>query len=116
MDSKLNSIVITSILAFTLIAGIIPIAFVNVIAQGEGGDTGGMIGSGGEGDNGMSMDNSTMMNATLAYAQGEEGEDISGMTEGEDTGMTEGLGNDTGMTEGQSEDNGGDEENKDNGN
>jgi hypothetical protein len=105
-----------------------------VIAQGEGGDTGGMIGSGGEGDNGMSMDNSTMMNATLAYAQGEEGEDISGMTEGEDTGMTEGLGNDTGMTEGedtggmtegedtggmtegQSEDNGGDEENKDNGN
>ena len=82
-----------------------------MIAQGEGGDTGGMIGSGGEGDNGMSMDNSTMMNATLAYAQGEEGEDISGMTEGEDTG---------GMTEGQSEDqgkdNGGDEENKDNGN
>lgn len=129
MDSKLNSIVITSILAFTLIAGIIPIAFVNVIAQGEGGDTGGMIGSGGEGDNGMSMDNSTMMNATLAYAQGEEGEDISGMTEGEDTGMTEGLGNDTGMTEGedtggmtegqskdQGKDNGGDEENKDNGN
>ena len=129
MDSKLNSIVITSILAFTLIAGIILIAFVNVIAQGEGGDTGGMIGSGGEGDNGMSMDNSTMMNATLAYAQGEEGEDISGMTEGEDTGMTEGLGNDTGMTEGedtggmtegqsedQGKDNGGDEENKDNGN
>lgn len=100
-----------------------------MIAQGEGGDTGGMIGSGGEGDNGMSMDNSTMMNATLAYAQGEEGEDISGMTEGEDTGMTEGLGNDTGMTEGedtggmtegqsedQGKDNGGDEENKDNGN
>lgn len=88
-----------------------------MIAQGEGGDTGGMIGSGGEGDNGMSMDNSTMMNATLAYAQGEEGEDISGMTEGlgNDTGMTEGE--DTGgMTEGQSEDNGGDEENKDNGN
>jgi hypothetical protein len=81
-----------------------------VIAQGEGGDTGGMIGSGGEGDNGMSMDNSTIMNATLEYAQGEEGEDT-GMTEGEDTG---------GMTEGQSEDqgkdNGGDEENKDNGN
>lgn len=68
-----------------------------MIAQGEGGDTGGMIGSGGEGDNGMSMDNSTMMNATLAYAQGEEGEDTGGMTEG------------------QSEDNGGDEENKDNG-
>jgi hypothetical protein len=43
-----------------------------VIAQGEGGDTGGMIGSGGEGDNGMSMDNSTMMNATLEYAQGEK--------------------------------------------
>ena len=87
-----------------------------MIAQGEGGDTGGMIGSGGEGDNGMSMDNSTMMNATLAYAQGEEGEDT-GMTEGlgNDTGMTEGE--DTGgMTEGQSEDNGGDEENKDNGN
>lgn len=43
-----------------------------MIAQGEGGDTGGMIGSGGEGDNGMSMDNSTMMNATLEYAQGEK--------------------------------------------
>ena len=95
MDSKLNSIVITSILAFTLIAGIIPTAFVNVLAQGEDGDTGETIGSGGEGDNGMSMDNSTMMNATLAYAQGEG--------ESEDTGgMTEDLGNDTsGMTDGE---------------
>lgn len=81
-----------------------------MIAQGEGGDTGSMIGSGGEGDNGMSMDNSTMMNATLEYAQGEEGEDT-GMTEGEDTGwMTEG------QSEDQGKDNGGDEENKDNGN
>ncbi len=73
-----------------------------MIAQGEGGDTGGMIGSGGEGDNGMSMDNSTMMNATLEYAQGEEGEDTGGMTEGQ--------------SEDQGKDNGGDEENKDNGN
>ena len=56
MDSKLNSIVITSILAFTLIAGIIPIAFVNVIAQGEGGDTGGMT-EGQSEDNGGDEEN-----------------------------------------------------------
>ena len=41
MDSKLHSIIISSILAFALIAGI-PAAFVSVLAQGEDGDTGGM--------------------------------------------------------------------------
>jgi len=57
---------------------------------------------------GMSMDNSTMMNATLVFAQGEESENIGGMSEdGHNTGMTEGLGNDTGgMSEGQTDPNG----------
>jgi hypothetical protein len=41
MDSKLHSIIISSILAFALIAGI-PAAFVSVLAQGEDDDTGGM--------------------------------------------------------------------------
>ncbi len=40
MESKIHSIVITSILAFALIAGV-PTTFVSVLAQGEGGDTGG---------------------------------------------------------------------------
>ena len=48
MDSKIHAVIISSILAFALIAGI-PAAFVNVLAQGEGGgDDGGMTG-GGEG-------------------------------------------------------------------
>ena len=46
MDSKLNSMVIASILAFILFAGVTT-SFVSVLAQGEGGDTGGM--PGGEG-------------------------------------------------------------------
>jgi hypothetical protein len=46
MNFKINSIVITSILAFTLIAAGIPTAFVNVLAQQDGenatqGQTGG---------------------------------------------------------------------------
>ncbi|MDF2736691.1 MAG: hypothetical protein K0S93_547, partial [Nitrososphaeraceae archaeon] len=41
MDSKINAVIISSILAFALIAGI-PAAFVNVLAQGEGGGEGGM--------------------------------------------------------------------------
>lgn len=48
MEVKIFSIVITSLLAFALLAAGIPSAFVNVLAQGEGGDsgtTGGMTGS-----------------------------------------------------------------------
>ena len=41
MDSYLNSMVIASILAFILFAGVTT-SFVSVLAQGEGGDTGGM--------------------------------------------------------------------------
>ena len=44
MESKIHSIVITSVLAFVLIAGIIPAGFVNVLAQENGGDIGGMTG------------------------------------------------------------------------
>ena len=44
MESKIPSIVISSILAFALIAEGIPTAFENVFAQGEGGTT---CGSGG---------------------------------------------------------------------
>ena len=98
MKSKVYStIVISSILGFALIAaaGISTTAFVIALAQ-EGNDTD------------MSMDNSTMMNATLVLAQGEESENIGGMSEdGHNTGMTEGLGNDTGgMSEGQTDPNG----------
>ena len=81
MESKIHSVVITSILAFVLIAGVIPAAFVNVLAQENGEDIGGITG-------------------------GELGGDTGGMTGGElggDTGgMTEDLGNDTGgMTGGE---------------
>lgn len=40
MEWKIHSIIITSILAFALIVGI-PVAFVSVLAQGDGGMTGG---------------------------------------------------------------------------
>ncbi|MGE0242802.1 MAG: hypothetical protein AB7F53_02440, partial [Nitrososphaeraceae archaeon] len=67
MDSKINTIIISSILAFALIAGI-PAAFVNVLAQGDGGsDTGGM--TGGSDTGGMTG-----------------GSDTGGMTGGSDTG------------------------------
>lgn len=97
MNSKIYStIIISSILGFALIAagGISTIAFVIALAQ-EGNDTD------------MSMDNSTMMNATLAYTQGEESKDNNGITGVGDTGMTDGLGNNTGgIPEGQTDPNG----------
>jgi hypothetical protein len=82
MNSKIYSIVISSILSSALIAavGISTTVFVIALAQ-EGNDTD------------MSMDNSTMMNATLVYAQGEESKD----TSGNDTG---------GIPEGQTDPNG----------
>ena len=57
MKSKLclTTVISSYILAFALIAGIIPEALVSVLAQGEGGDTGGMLGdegmTGGDGMN-----------------------------------------------------------------
>ena len=54
MDSKLNSMVLPFILAFILFTGVTT-SFVSVLAQGEGGDTGGMLGdegmTGGDGMN-----------------------------------------------------------------
>jgi hypothetical protein len=92
MESKIHSIVISSILAFALIAGI-PAAFVSVLAQGEGGDTGGM--PGGEG-----MTGGGGMSANTSEMSGDEGITVGGE-------MTEGLGNETGgMTEGQTDPNG----------
>ena len=92
MDSKLNSMVIASILAFILFAGVIT-SFVSVLAQGEGGDTGGM--PGGEG-----MTGGGGMSANTSEMSGDEGITVGGE-------MTEGLGNETGgMTEGQTDPNG----------
>jgi len=92
MDSKLNSMVIASILAFVLFAGVTT-SFVSVLAQGEGGDTGGM--PGGEG-----MTGGGGMSANTSEMPGGEG-----ITVGD--GMNEDLGNETGgMTEGQTDPNG----------
>lgn len=92
MDSKLNSVVIASILAFVLFAGVTT-SFVSVLAQGEGGDTGGM--PGGEG-----MTGGGGMSANTSEMPGDEG-----ITVGD--GMNEDLGNETGgMTEGQTDPNG----------
>ena len=90
METKIYSIVISSILALALIAGI-----PDVFAQN---DT-------------MSMDNSTssIMNATLAFAQQENDKQMTsedgdkGMTQGEEMGdMNQSQGNGTGMVQGQS--------------
>src|SRR5688572_28172819 len=105
MKSKVYStIVISSILGFALIAAteISRTAFVNTFAQ-EGFQTQDLI------NETIDMgNNTTTSNATLAFAQGEESEDIGGMTEDGETGMTDGLGNDTGggMSEGQTDPNG----------
>ena len=128
MESKTYStIVITSILTFALIAiGISTTAFVNVLAQegaitpeGSVNDT--MSGQNAsqwasnatlafaQGDEpGMSMDNSTMMNATLAYAQ--QGEENATTTTGGGGNATQGQigGNMTGLTQGQTGGAGGD--------
>ena len=93
MDSKLNSIVITSILAFVLIAPGLSTTFVNVLAQ-EGFTTEDLV------NETIDLGNdTTMMNATLAFAQ----EDDTGMTQGGDMGdMNQSQGNETGMVQGQS--------------
>ena len=112
MESKIyfTIAISSSILAFALIVatGMIPTAFVNVLAQEGAISTEGSVNDTLiDKDKGTSRSstefsavNDTMSgqnvsqwttNATLAYEQGES----------EDTGMTKGLGNDTGMTEGQ---------------
>ena len=76
MDSNLNSMVIASILAFILFAGVTT-SFVSVLAQGEGGDTGGM--PGGEG-----MTGGGGMSANTSEMSGDEGITVGGgMTEGQ---------------------------------
>ena len=101
MDSKLSSIVITSVLAFALIAGL-PAVFENVLAQQDGsGQTGGDAGmdqsqTGGDagmdqsqtgGDAGMDQSQTgpdagvplTQGNET-GFAQGQPGADMGGIT------------------------------------
>src|SRR5918994_7307780 len=79
MDSKLSSIVITSVLAFALIAGI-PAVFENVLAQQDGsGQTGGDAGmdqSQSAVDAGMAQ---TQGNDT-GFAQSQPGADMGGAT------------------------------------
>ena len=80
MESKIHStIVITSILAFALIATVgIPAAFVSVSGQGEGGGTGGMPGGEGmTGSGGPSADTGGMAE------DGRMTEDTGGPTSGE---------------------------------
>jgi hypothetical protein len=79
MDSKLNSIVMTSILAFALIAGI-PTAFENVFAQGEGGNaTQGQGGMTGDAGNATSAGNATGLTGDLStgttQSQGDDDKD-----------------------------------------
>ena len=99
-----STIVISSIVGFVLIAaeaGISITALVNAFAQ-EGFQTEDLV------NETIDMgNNTTTSNATLAFAQGEESEDIGGMIEDGETDMTDGLGNDTGgMSEGQTDPNG----------
>jgi hypothetical protein len=130
MNSKNHSIVISSILAFALMAGAgISTAFVNVFAQE------GAITPEGSINDTMSGENATQWaNATLAFAQeGFTTEDLVNETidlgndttmmnatlafaQENDTGMTsEGSGNMTGMTQGQTDDDDGDDGGNDDG-
>ena len=68
MDSNLNSMVIASILAFILFAGVTT-SFVSVLAQGEGGDTGGM--PGGEGMTGGGGMTEGLENETGGMTEGQ---------------------------------------------
>jgi hypothetical protein len=93
MNSKIHTVIISSILAFALIAGI-PAAFVSVLAQGEGGDTGGM--PGGEGMTGGDMAGGNMTGGM--GGEGMTGGDMAGGMGGE--GMTDGDGNGDGNGDG----------------
>jgi len=128
MDSKLSSIVITSVLAFALIAGL-PAVFENVLAQQDGsGQTGGDAGmdqSQTAPDAGMDQSQTapdagvplTQGNET-GFAQGQPGADMGGITQDQssaDSATGDGGSEDNG--DGGSEDNGdgGSEDNGDNG-
>src|SRR4030095_8941502 len=91
MDSKVSSIVITSILAFALIAGI-PAIFENVLAQqndgGQSGSDAGMDQSQSGSDAGMAQGNNS------GFAQTQPGSDMGGMTQ--DQSNTNGDSNDGG--------------------
>src|SRR5215203_1273903 len=95
MDSKISSIVITSVLAFALIAGI-PAVFENVLAQedgsGQSGSDTGMDQSQSGSDTGMDQSQSgsdtgmaqTQGNNT-GFAQSQPGADMGGMTQDQDS-------------------------------
>lgn len=88
MESKIHLIATTSILAFALIAaaGIPAAAFVSVLAQGEGGGTGGLPGGEGmTGGGGMGADTNGIP------GDGEMTGDEGGMTGGEGEATGEGL-------------------------
>ena len=107
MDSKLSSIVITSLLAFALIAGI-PAVFENILAQQDdngqtGGDAGmdqGQTGS----DAGMDQSQSAV-DAGMAQTQGND----TGMAQSQPGAVTGGMPQD----QGDGDDNGDGEEDKD---
>src|SRR6187397_633730 len=90
MNSKLNSIIVSSIIAFALIAGI-PTAFVSVLAQDDGGDTGGTT-DGGATDGGTTDGGDTSGTT--------DGGDTSGTTDGGDTSGTTDGGDTSGTTDG----------------
>ncbi len=85
MNSSINSILITSILAFTLIASWIPTAFVNVLAQQDGG------------------------NAT----QGQTGWNMTGLTQGQISQDGSNDNDDEGDDDNNDKDNGDDKDDKD---
>ena len=80
MDSKVSSIVITSVLAFGLIAGI-PAVFENVLAQqndgGQSGSDAGMDQSQSAVDTGMAQPQGN----DTGFAQSQPGADMGGMTQ-----------------------------------
>jgi hypothetical protein len=114
MDSKVSSIVITSVLAFALIAGL-PAVFENVLAQQDGsGQTGpdaGMDQSQTGPDAGMDQSQTgldagvplTQGNET-GFAQGQPGADMGGITP--DQGSADSTSGDGGSGDGGAEDNG----------
>ena len=92
MDSKLSSIVITSILAFALIAGV-PAVFENVLAQQDGSGQSG-------GDAGMDQSQS---GSDAGMDESQSGSDT-GMDQSQsavDAGMAQTQGNDTGFAQSQ---------------
>jgi hypothetical protein len=114
MDSKVSSIVITSVLAFALIAGF-PAVFENVLAQQDGsgqpGGDAGMDQSQTTPDAGMDQSQTTpdagvplTQGNETGFAQGQPGADMGGITP--DQGSADSTSGDGGSGDGGSEDNG----------